>query len=55
MAHKKVTDQEWVALDAVRFSTTDVAVFRNANRDKIHNPNLIYPGQIFVMPEKKTP
>lgn len=28
------------------------AVIFNANRDKIHNPNLIYPGQTFVMPEK---
>jgi nucleoid-associated protein YgaU len=24
----------------------------NANRDKIHNPNLIYPGQTFVMPKQ---
>jgi nucleoid-associated protein YgaU len=24
----------------------------NANRDKIHNPNLIYPGQTFVMPRQ---
>lgn len=28
------------------------AVIFNANRDKIHNPNLIYPGQTFVMPQK---
>jgi nucleoid-associated protein YgaU len=28
------------------------AVIFNANRDKIHNPNLIYPGQIFVLPQK---
>lgn len=28
------------------------AVIVNANRDKIHNPNLIYPGQTFVMPQK---
>lgn len=28
------------------------AVIVNANRDKIHNPNLIYPGQTFVMPHK---
>ena len=28
------------------------AVIFNANRDKIHNPNLIYPGQTFVMPPK---
>ncbi|MCK1733124.1 LysM peptidoglycan-binding domain-containing protein [Bradyrhizobium sp. 138] len=27
------------------------AVIFNANRDKIHNPNLIYPGQTFVMPK----
>ncbi|PJG50299.1 peptidoglycan-binding protein LysM [Bradyrhizobium forestalis] len=27
-------------------------VIFNANRDKIHNPNLIYPGQTFVMPQK---
>ncbi|MGY4381484.1 nucleoid-associated protein YgaU [Bradyrhizobium sp. i1.3.6] len=24
----------------------------NANRGKIHNPNLIYPGQTFVVPRK---
>lgn len=28
------------------------AVIVNANRDKIHNPNLIYPGQTVVMPPK---
>ncbi|MCA1415233.1 LysM peptidoglycan-binding domain-containing protein [Bradyrhizobium sp. NBAIM20] len=28
------------------------AVIFNANRDKIQNPNLIYPGQTFVMPQK---
>ena len=28
------------------------AVIVNANREKIHNPNLIYPGQTFVMPQK---
>ncbi|MGY8638043.1 LysM peptidoglycan-binding domain-containing protein [Bradyrhizobium sp. 14AA] len=28
------------------------AVIFNANRDKIHNPNLIYPGQTFVLPQK---
>ncbi|WP_245443330.1 LysM peptidoglycan-binding domain-containing protein [Labrys okinawensis] len=27
----------------------------DANTDQIRNPNLIYPGQIFVMPEKKAP
>jgi nucleoid-associated protein YgaU len=27
------------------------AIF-NANRDKIHNPHLIYPGQTFVLPLK---
>jgi transposase len=30
MARRKLTDKEWDALDALRFSTTDVAVFRNA-------------------------
>lgn len=30
MARWKLTDKEWDALDALRFSTTDVAVFRNA-------------------------
>lgn len=30
MAGWKLTDQQWDALDALRFSTTDVAVFRNA-------------------------
>ncbi|MBR0955077.1 LysM peptidoglycan-binding domain-containing protein [Bradyrhizobium canariense] len=33
--------------DGARF-----AVIYNANRDKIHNPNLIYPGQTFVLPQK---
>ena len=28
------------------------AVIFNANREKIHNPNLIYPGQTVVMPQK---
>ena len=28
------------------------AVIFNANRGKIHNPNLIYPGQTFVVPRK---
>lgn len=28
------------------------AVIFNANRSKIHNPNLIYPGQTFVVPQK---
>jgi hypothetical protein len=27
---KKLTDKEWDALDALRFSLTDVDVFRNA-------------------------
>lgn len=27
----------------------------DANTDQIRNPNLIYPGQIFVMPDKKAP
>lgn len=30
MARWKLTDREWDALDALRFSTTDVTVFRNA-------------------------
>ena len=30
MAHWKLTDKEWDALDALRFSTADVTVFRNA-------------------------
>jgi transposase len=30
MARWKLTDREWEALDALRFSATDVAVFRNA-------------------------
>jgi hypothetical protein len=33
--------------DGARF-----AVIYNANRAKIHNPNLIYPGQTFVLPQK---
>ncbi|OAF06856.1 LysM peptidoglycan-binding domain-containing protein [Bradyrhizobium neotropicale] len=28
------------------------ALIFNANRGKIHNPNLIYPGQTFVLPQK---
>jgi len=27
-------------------------VIYGANRNQIHNPNLIYPGQIFVLPAK---
>jgi len=27
-------------------------VIFNANRGKIHNPNLIYPGQTVVVPQK---
>jgi transposase len=30
MARGKLTDKQWDALDALRFSTTEVAVFRNA-------------------------
>jgi transposase len=30
MARWKLTDKQWDALDSLRFSTTDVAVFRNA-------------------------
>src|SRR5687767_6924547 len=30
MARKKLSDKEWDALDALRFSTSDAAVFRNA-------------------------
>ena len=33
--------------DGARFT-----VIYNANRAKIHNPNLIYPGQTFVLPQK---
>ncbi|WP_245328996.1 LysM peptidoglycan-binding domain-containing protein, partial [Bradyrhizobium centrolobii] len=33
--------------DGARF-----ALIYNANRNKIHNPNLIYPGQTFVLPQK---
>ena len=25
------------------------SIIYQANKDKIHNPNLIYPGQIFVL------
>ena len=28
------------------------AVIFNANREKIRNPNLIYPGQTVVLPQK---
>ena len=28
------------------------AVIFNANREKIRNPNLIYPGQTVVMPQR---
>jgi nucleoid-associated protein YgaU len=28
------------------------AVIYNANKEQIRNPNLIYPGQVFVMPAK---
>jgi nucleoid-associated protein YgaU len=28
------------------------AVIYNANKEQIRNPNLIYPGQVFVVPTK---
>ena len=28
------------------------ALIYNANRDKIHDPDRIYPGQTFVLPRK---
>ena len=28
------------------------AVIYKANKEQIRNPNMIYPGQIFVMPAK---
>lgn len=31
---------------------TRYAVIYKANREQIRNPNLIYPGQVFVLPEK---
>jgi nucleoid-associated protein YgaU len=31
------------------------AVIYGANRDQIRNPNLIYPGQVFVLPAGETP
>jgi len=31
---------------------TRYAVIYKANREQIRNPNLIYPGQIFVLPSQ---
>jgi nucleoid-associated protein YgaU len=31
---------------------TRYAVLYRANRDQIRNPNLIYPGQVFVLPSR---
>jgi nucleoid-associated protein YgaU len=31
---------------------TRYAVIYKANREQIRNPNLIYPGQVFVVPAK---
>jgi nucleoid-associated protein YgaU len=30
------------------------AVIYQANREQIRNPNLIYPGQVLVMPSRET-
>jgi nucleoid-associated protein YgaU len=31
---------------------TRYAVLYRANREQIRNPNLIYPGQVFVLPSR---
>jgi len=45
-------DSLWALSRAAYGDGSHYAVIFNANRDKIHNPNLIYPGQTFVMPQK---
>jgi nucleoid-associated protein YgaU len=45
-------DSLWALSRLAYGDGTHYAVIFNANRDKIHNPNLIYPGQTFVLPQK---
>jgi len=46
-------DSLWALSRAAYGDGSHYAVIFNANRDKIHNPNLIYPGQTFVLPQKQ--
>ncbi|MCK1759327.1 LysM peptidoglycan-binding domain-containing protein [Bradyrhizobium sp. 137] len=45
-------DSLWALSRLVYGDGARYAVIFNANRSKIHNPNLIYPGQTVVMPPK---
>ena len=49
-----IASSELAADPAVRFGRLGngmrYAVIYNANRDHIRNPDLIYPGQVFVLP-----
>jgi len=43
-------DTLWRLSQATYGVGTRYATIYNANRQQIRNPNLIYPGQVFVMP-----
>ena len=45
-------DSLWRLSQLTYGAGTRYAVIYKANKEQIRNPNLIYPGQIFVMPAK---
>jgi nucleoid-associated protein YgaU len=45
-------DSLWRLSHATYGAGTRYAVIYNANKGQIRNPNLIYPGQVFVIPEQ---
>lgn len=45
-----VVSGDYLIKIARKVNVSDWRAIYNANRDKIKNPNLIYPGQVFVIP-----
>jgi nucleoid-associated protein YgaU len=45
-----VVSGDYLIKIARKVNVSDWRTIYNANRDKIKNPNLIYPGQVFVIP-----
>ncbi len=45
-------DSLWRLSQASYGAGTRYAVIYKANREQIRNPNMIYPGQVFVVPAK---
>ncbi|KGK88043.1 LysM peptidoglycan-binding domain-containing protein [Clostridium sp. HMP27] len=45
-----VVKGDWLIKIARKLGISDWRVIFNANRDKIRNPNLIYPGQVLTIP-----